>query len=149
MLGRVLHHRTELRSAIIILFPHSSLQERHQLRLPPEPYKKSCLRNPQGKSKHLGTFADLESAVRAYDAAALAEYGPEAVLNFPLDCHLNPASTRRQDQSHVVAAGERCGRAQAATNGSLPAGIVGSNLPPVLTATRSKGLVPRVSSTSP
>lgn len=35
------------------------------------------------KSRHLGYFADLEEAARAYDQAAIAHHGPLAQLNFP------------------------------------------------------------------
>ncbi|TIV38946.1 MAG: hypothetical protein E5V91_12430 [Mesorhizobium sp.] len=35
-----------------------------------------------GKTKHLGRFADLLDAARAYDAAAYAAYGDKCFLNF-------------------------------------------------------------------
>lgn len=40
-----------------------------------------------GRKKHLGRFADEESAARAYDTAALDAWGEYAHLNFPLTAH--------------------------------------------------------------
>ena len=38
-----------------------------------------------GKLTHLGTFSSLDAAAKAYDTAALKEYGEFATLNFPMD----------------------------------------------------------------
>lgn len=39
--------------------------------------------NAEGVKRYLGSFAHLEDAARAYDAAALKHYGDFAFLNFP------------------------------------------------------------------
>lgn len=51
--------------------------------------KRWCARIGVGRSRrHLGYFADAESAARAYDTAAKQLFGAKAKLNFPEDvCH--------------------------------------------------------------
>lgn len=91
---------------------------------------------------------NLESAARAYDAAAIAEHGPDAVVNFPLDCNLSPAFTSRHKQSHGVEVGGGSGQGQAVQSGLMPAGNAGSKPAPVCTPIRSNRHGPRVSLTS-
>ena len=48
-----------------------------------------------GKNHYLGSFTDEEMAARAFDSAAIAMRGPQAVCNFPREgssvkvCHLS------------------------------------------------------------
>ncbi|CAK7343750.1 unnamed protein product [Dovyalis caffra] len=48
-----------------------------------EPAKKCSLMNKQTSRLWLGTFSTAVEAARAYDYAAKAMYGPNAILNFP------------------------------------------------------------------
>lgn len=50
------------------------------------------------KVRHLGYFSDPLDAARAYDAAALAQYGEFAQLNFPDFCNLHPPNSPLHQQ---------------------------------------------------
>ncbi|KAK3136024.1 hypothetical protein QOZ80_5BG0426920 [Eleusine coracana subsp. coracana] len=56
-------------------------------------WDKHCLTSLQNKKKgrqvYLGAYDSEEAAARAYDLAALKYWGPETVLNFPVDDYVN------------------------------------------------------------
>ncbi len=87
--------------------------------------------NAQGKTIHLGTFADPISAAIRYDREATKLQGANAVLNFPTGCTQSQNYTDDAGQAHVVPVSGETGQKVPSTKGSLPADNAGANSLPV------------------